>query len=280
MKKLLLVLSTLISIVSLMAFSGGGHETNSTGGAPAGFAGDPAASSATCRSCHSGPTAPTIPGIITSNIPPGGYMPGTTYTITANFVRAGHSKFGFEISPQNTSGVQKGTLANIIGTQLVGAGGKYITHVTGSTSGSGSKTWNFKWTAPAIGLGPVTFYGAFNATNSSNTDLGDSIFKSTMVATEDPTAAIYNLQENILSFTTFPNPAINNINVKLILLEQSSVEMDLFDINGNKVSNLFSETEMNGEVNKSLDISSYPKGIYFIRLNADGNSSLSKIVKM
>lgn len=279
MKKLLLVLSILVSIVSLMAFSGGGHETNSTGGAPAGFAGDPAGGNATCRSCHSGPTAATIAGIITSNIPPGGYTPSATYTITANFVRAGHTKFGFQISPQNTSGVQKGTMANISGTQLVGAGGKYITHVTGSTTGSGSKTWNFLWTAPAAAQGPVTFYGAFNATNNSGSDLGDSIFKSTLVVTENM-ASVNSYEKNNFSLSAYPNPATDVLNLKFVLEERSLVEIDLFDTRGYKLGSLFSGSAMNGEVNKSYDVSSYPKGIYFIRLNVDGNYSLQKVIKI
>lgn len=266
-------------MVSLMAFSGGGHETNSTGGAPAGFAGDPFASSATCRSCHSGPTAATIAGIFTSNIPPAGYTTGSTYTITANFVRPGHIKFGFEATPQNASGTLLGTLAPVNANTQVIAPGRYITHTTAGTAGSGGKIWNFLWTAPAAGLGPVTFYGTFNATNNSGSDLGDSIFKSTLVVTEN-LASVNNYESTDFSLSTFPNPTSDILNVKFVVQERSSVEIDLFDSKGYNPGSLFSAAAMSGEVNQSFDISTYPKGIYFLRLNVEGNYALHKVVKM
>lgn len=280
MKKILFVLSALISIVMAMAFStGGAEDAMNAGGAPAGFCGDPASGGANCRSCHLGPILAPLTGVITSNIPPAGYTPSGTYTITATFVRAGHTKFGCEISPQNPSGTLLGSMTVISsGTQLVGTG-KYITHTSSGVSGSGNKTWNFLWTAPATSQGPVTFYGAFNATNSNLASTGDSIFISTMVATENP-SAVQNFHGNIYSFSTFPNPTAAHLNVTFTLQEPSAVEMELLDINGNKARNLFSEVKMNGDVNQSFNLSSYTKGIYFIRLNVDGNYSLHKIVKM
>jgi hypothetical protein len=281
MKKLLLVLSGLMAIVILMAFSSNGvDDTMSSSGAPAGYSGDPFGGNRTCNisGCHTGAPLGTLTGVISSNIPGTGYIAGSTYTITANFVRKGHTRFGFEISPQNTSGAKLGTLANISGTQLLSTG-RYVTHTSSSISGSGSRTWAFKWTAPATGLGPVTFYGAFNATNANGNTGGDSIFKSTFIVTEN-TTAVNNIEASTLSFSAFPNPTHDNLNVKFTLPEPSSTEMDLIDMNGNKVGNLFPGEEMSGEVSKSFDLSSYQKGIYFLRLNVNGNYTLQKIVKL
>ncbi len=153
-------------------------------GPPAGRTGSPG-DGGNCTSCHGGPAAQTQSGWITSNIPASGYVPLTTYTITATAVRANHSKFGFQISPQNASGTQIGTLGVISAaqTQLVG-GTKYIEHTNGGTSGVGSKTWTFNWTAPASGTGSFTFYGAFNITNSSISSAGDTIYLSTLAVSE------------------------------------------------------------------------------------------------
>lgn len=277
--KSLLVLSVLILIAALMAFSGGDTGVHNTGGSPAGFCGDPASTSATCRSCHSGPNLAPITGVFTSNIPPAGYIPATSYTITANFIRPGHSKFGFEASPQNASGTLLGTMGTVnANTQVIGSG-KYITHTSSGTAGSGGKTWNFLWTAPAPGTGPVTFYGAFNATNSNNMSTGDSIFRTTFVVTEN-ISSVQNFHENIYSFRTFPNPVTDYLTVKFTLQESSSVAIELLDINGNHIRNLFAETEMKGEVNQLFDISSCAKGIYFIRLSTDGIPTLHKVLKI
>jgi len=281
MKKLLLVLSALISIVAMMAFStGGGQETNSTGGAPSACAGDPSSGGATCKGCHTpGPAVATLNGIITSNIPPAGYTPSATYTITANFVRPGHVKFGFEMSPQSSSGALLGIMANINSQTQIILSNKYITHTSSGVSGSGSKTWNFLWTAPTAGQCPVTFYGMFNATNNNGNTSGDSIFKSTLVVTENM-ASVNNYDKNNFFLSTFPNPATDVLNIKFILEERSLVDIDLFDSKGYKLGSLFSGIAMNGEVNKSFDFSSYSKGIYFIRLSVNGNYSLQKAVKI
>ena len=124
-------------------------------GAPAGKTGSPGDGS-NCTECHGG-TATTTPGQITSNIPAGGYVPGTTYQVTATNPLTNAGKMGFEVSPQNTAGAQKGTLVAGSGSQLVG-GTKYVTHTNANTT---TNTWTFSWIAPAAGSGPVTFYGAF-----------------------------------------------------------------------------------------------------------------------
>ena len=283
MKKYILVLSGLILLVTLMAFNNGdgGNETMNNSGAPMAVAGDPSGGNQTCAKsgCHSGATVGTVTGVITSNIPGTGYVPATSYTITANFVRPGHSKFGFEISPQKSTGTLLGTLAVLSAqTKLVGTS-KYITHTSTGTAGTGSKTWSFKWTAPATGQGPVTFYGAFNATNANGSTSGDSIFKSTLVVTE-AVSGINDADTDNFSLVTFPNPTYGNVNVKFTLSESSLVEISLVDLAGKTVNPLFSDSEMNGEVSRSFDISNYPPGIYYLRLNAGEVSSFRKVVKL
>ncbi|OFY17098.1 MAG: hypothetical protein A2X11_01880 [Bacteroidetes bacterium GWE2_42_24] len=132
------------------------YESYYPTGAPAGYTGSPGDGN-NCTSCHGG-TATTSPGWITSDIPGSGYIPGVTYQITATNSLAGNGKkYGFEVSPQNTSGTLLGTLTAGTGTQLVG-NGKYVTH---SLATLVTNSWTFSWTAPVAGTGNVTFYGAF-----------------------------------------------------------------------------------------------------------------------
>lgn len=123
-------------------------------GAPAGYTGSPG-DGHHCVSCHNG-SAVTVTNWITSDIPAAGYTPGTVYNLTVTVTGSGTK--GFEVSPQNPSGLQLGTLAAGSGSKLVG-GTKYVTH--SSSSSAATKIWNFTWTAPAAGTGAVTFYGAF-----------------------------------------------------------------------------------------------------------------------
>lgn len=146
-------LPIILSLAAVLLFSG--YEIMYPGGAPAATTGSPG-DGATCTNCHGG-TATSTPGLITSNIPVGGYIGGNTYQITVSNTLTGTGKYGFEVSPQNAAGVQLGTLVAGTGSKLVTGGTKYITQSNASSTNS---TWTFGWIAPVAGTGPVTFYGA------------------------------------------------------------------------------------------------------------------------
>ena len=175
-------------------------HTSSTG-APAGYTGSPGDGN-NCKACHTSSVSVQNTGVITSNIPGTGYTPGNTYTITAS-VTGNSTKFGFQASPQNASGNLIGTLISTNAqTQLTG-GSKYITHSFSGTTGSGSKSWSFDWRAPAAGTGNVTFYAAFNVSNSNNSSTGDTIKLKSVTITEDLT--------NNKDLTSFKFSALNPV---------------------------------------------------------------------
>jgi hypothetical protein len=163
--KWLLVSLSAISLVfcSFMPYPGGAPS-------PYYYTGSPS-DNHSCASCHGG--ASTVSGWITSNIPAGGYVPGTTYQITATNSVSGSGKYGFEVSPQNSSGTLLGTLAAGSNSKLVGS--KWITQSNASNS---ITSWTFNWTAPVAGTGNVTFYGSFTRSTGSATKL------STLVVSE------------------------------------------------------------------------------------------------
>ncbi len=167
----LLFLTRIIgTVVISLALAAGAFAYPS--GSPAGYSGSPG-DGQNCKNCHGGSTA-TVTGWITSDIPPAGYTAGVTYTITATV--SGSGKKGLEVSPQSVTGTQLGILIAGSNNHLVG-GTKYVTQ---NSSGSTSSTvvYNFTWTAPALGTGTVTFYGAF-CVGKSNTKL------STLVVNEN-----------------------------------------------------------------------------------------------
>ncbi len=188
MKWKITVLVFLLAAVLVIIECGQNVYSNSSG-APVGYAGSPADLNKTCANtgCHTGSAVTPVSGWITSTIPSGGYTPGQTYTITATATFNGKTKFGFQVSPQDALGNKMGTLVNTNSQTQVQSSGKYVTHTTAGNTNPNFKTWNFNWTAPASGSGPLTFYGAFNCTNSSNTSSGDLIFTSTLATTEDST---------------------------------------------------------------------------------------------
>lgn len=177
-KWLQIIFATIIlSTVGLLISTN--NLTGDTSGPNAGKCGAPSDNYTNCTSCHNGSTT-VATGWITSDIPASGYIPGTTYTITATATYAGLVRFGFQICPQNTAGVKLGTLVltSTATTQLVGSS-KYVEHKSAGTTGTtGYHTWSFNWIAPAAGSGPLNFYGSFNCANNNGSESGDHIYNS------------------------------------------------------------------------------------------------------
>lgn len=190
MKYKLLLALTLVSIGTiLLDFKKEAH--GNTAGAVAGVTGSPSDGN-TCAAtgCHTGSPVTAMAGWITSNIPGTGYIPGSSYTITATATQASLVKYGFQVSPQNAAGNLVGMMMAGAGTQVIG-GGKYITHTSAGTVGTtGSHTWTFTWIAPMAGTGSFTFYGAFNCSNNNSMSSGDLIYTSTLAVTEAAPAAL------------------------------------------------------------------------------------------
>lgn len=246
-------------------------------GAPVLCAGDPLSSGATCRqsSCHlPGPQPTAASGWITSNIPSSGYTPGTKYTITAAATRAGHSKFGFEVSPQNTSGTVLGTLATLdANTKIVN--NQYVTHTqTGTTGSDGSHTWTFSWTAPLGGnSGSVTFYGAFNITNNDNTSSGDTIYTSSITVPQDPATGITDISVITNNISVFPNPVQDKVT---ITNSQNSepMQITITDIGGASVKEI-----ENVNNNQSVYVGDLNNGCYVLNIKTKSGIVSKRIIK-
>ena len=162
-------------------------------GAPQGSAGDPYGGKQTCRACHYGFAPIYEPGLIQTNVPNSGYIPGTTYTITATIIGTSSTVFGFEVTSEDTIGNFLGTLfsfdntTSLIPTTSVD-NNKYITHTYASNfSSSHYETWTFGWIAPPKESGSVTFYGAFNVANGDGYQSYDTIYTSKTTLYENTT---------------------------------------------------------------------------------------------
>ena len=281
-----LIAFAVISILFLTKTSIYNSAFSNAGGAPVARCGAPFDGGATCAisGCHTGGPLPAVnPGAtITSNIPSSGYTPGTIYTITATITRAGHTKFGFEVSPQDSLGVLLGTMTESPGqTRFAGTtpNPKYMTHTLSSnTSGSGTKSWSFNWTAPAAGTGMVTFYGAFNAANNNLSSSGDTIFLATLAISENTSVGVED-NSNHFNLKVFPIPAKDKINLSFSLKEKKQLEIKLFDVSGKIYKTMLSEIRSQGDYHDSFNLSDlFSKGIYFLKIETDEMSYVKKII--
>ncbi|MES2560321.1 MAG: choice-of-anchor V domain-containing protein [Bacteroidota bacterium] len=169
------------------------YSFTSGSGAPSGNTNAPG--DGNCTSCHGGSVI--ISGTnwnnmsITHNIPAGGYVPGSSYTINVTHTISGINKWGFQFTAVNGSFAKVGTLMAGTGSQTLVGG--WITHNASGTGGTGTKTWTFTWVAPASGAGIISFYAIVNAANGDNNTTGDQIYSKSVSVQEFsnmPTAVI------------------------------------------------------------------------------------------
>lgn len=69
----------------------------------------------------------------------------------------------------------------------------------------------------------------------------------------------------------YPNPFNDQTTIRFSLTEQSSVKLEIFDTLGRKVATLIDGTRPRGIYQERFDGSNYASGVYFFRLNVDGD---------
>jgi Secretion system C-terminal sorting domain len=277
MKKIFLLIPLVGLVVFAVTIKNNTAYSHETGGDP-GNAGVPTINAgATCGSgsgttvgCHdNGSTVATIAGLITSNIPASGYVPGTTYTITVSATAPSGfaaSVIGFSVTPRNSVGVFKGTLVitNAVATKLNGTS-QYATHkIAGIAAVGNAKTYTFNWIAPVSGSGNITFYGVALFGNGDSDPGLDVAAKSTLVVNEDLVAGV-NSTANELN-----NVAVKYFNKQIvlnyILTSNTDIKINVVDMNGKQVLRSVDLENQTGSNEYTIDALGLSKGVYVVNV--------------
>jgi len=158
----------------------------------AGFTGSPGEDD--CTNCHNSFAVNTGGGTISLQAPGmtgNEYVPGQTYSLSVTVSRSANNLFGFGFEALNSLLDNSGNLiiTDVASTQIKtrvvnGITKRNVVHTLNGGSSAGSKTFNFDWTAPVSGSGPVTFYFAGVAANGNGEDDNDYVYKSSLTVTE------------------------------------------------------------------------------------------------
>src|ERR1044072_8118675 len=181
-------------------------------GPPAGYTGAPGEEPEACAECHVPSDAGTGHISITA---PQTYVPGQTYPITVTHTNADPTRlrWGFELTVLDTASDEKaGELQNLDGlTQVLNNTGpdsarQYIEDTAAGTfiGQQNGASWTFNWTAPAVDVGPVTFYAAGNQANNDGNTSGDNIYKTFIVSAPASTTPDFALSVSPASRTVVP----------------------------------------------------------------------------
>jgi hypothetical protein len=127
----------------------------------------------TCTSCHGGAAGGSVN--LTSDIPASGFVSGMTYNLVLTVSQVGFPLFGMGIESLSSANTQAGTLIAGTGTQVQTKSARQnLIHTFNGGLSANSKAFSFKWTAPAVAAGNVTFYYAGLAANANGVeDSGD-----------------------------------------------------------------------------------------------------------
>lgn len=246
--------------------------------APPGYCGAPGDGNSNCSSCHVGPPATLISNAIVTDIPASGYIPGATYNVSAKIVGLGHTRFGFQVSPQDVAGNQIGSM-NDLGPETSFTGfGKYITHSSTGTVGTDSVTWFFEWVAPPAGTGSFTFYGAFNVTDNSGGNSGDTIYVTSVSYNEDISTSSTNSQNLFSDLKIYSNANRDQISVSFQMLESAQVVISLYDMQGKFLGDLCNDFKANKQFKENLNLPALQSsGIFLLQIRAGNRTHTQKI---
>lgn len=87
------------------------------------------------------------------------------------------------------------------------------------------------------------------------------------------------LLENNVSI--FPNPVVDQLNVRLNFPEASNLEVKLYDVQGKLVNTLLPKTSVSGAFSQAFPISNELKpGVYFVRMTLGDNSTYRKVIHL
>jgi hypothetical protein len=292
--KLVRTLSILVLIAGVVSFVSDNATHKSAGGPPynTNAPGEKTCSGAegSSNSCHSG-GIPDNSGIGTPNILFSGgsvYVPGQTYTITPTISHATRNRFGFQIvSLKDADSLFTGSIVLLDSTRTQSQQPTYgsyqdrifVMHqLPGTYPGTPNLgQWSYKWTAPLVSVGNISFYACFLAANNNNTnDSGDETYWKKI--TISPSAVSVHEWTNAPHLKVFPNPATKYFYLTCYLYESEPLVCELLDAQGRLVRTLITETLRNGLYQRKVMLDEIEPGFYFVKSKIGHKENVQKIL--
>lgn len=248
---------------------------------------------ATCSgpTCHAPNTSSTSVIITLTDTdgftPIASYTPGKVYAlrISGSNNSAMLPRFGLQVSSVRSNNIQgqagKLSLGGNTDVSLKTLDGLQIIEHNHIIPGSGSGTsWSYAtycfWTAPPAGTGQVKFFTTLNAINANGYASGDYTNNATLTV-EDGAASVQT-NEQLRSVNVYPNPVSDNVTLNGTGLNNGTYIFKVYNIAGIEIhSNITLVT--NGNMNASINTSSWINGVYMLHIINDGQQRIVPIVK-
>jgi hypothetical protein len=282
-KVLLSTLGLGICLIALSSYQNG--PAHGGAGNRSGSNGSPSCAASNCHGPESSSLALTLTltdDATSMAVTNGKYIPGHTYTVSLLGVYSGtatYTHLGFQASVVNATNATSGTLGTAVpNTATFNTTGNInvIEHTTPLAKTGSQFLTSFKWTAPVAGNGDARIYARMLA-NNDNGDATDDTPNSIMSTFNETlaTTAIHDVsKEN--QFSVYPNPAQDNINIKLNQLTAGKYNVNVTTIDGKSI--MHSKADLSGGT-MNLNISSLSKGVYLLNVQNETGNQTVRFVK-
>lgn len=279
MRKLTSPFTTIPLVMALCLIAA--QAVSYSSGPPPGRSGAPGELNCSNGSCHnsfaanSGNASP----LISSTVPPSGYEPGETYSVTVSIAEQGITRFGFQALPFNPEG-ESGTvtITNSDRTKtLTNAGRTYVEHTSSGIDATDSTAWSFDWQAPGPGNGPVTVYASLMASNANGNRQGDYVYTSTLELQPTATASLADLPIVAGGFVG-PNPVSSQLRLELDLLGATPLTWRVYSLQGQQVLQGQANARP-GRFQSQWSTDHWVPGIYVFELTTNHGRWRQKLVK-
>ncbi len=209
------------------------------------------------------------------------YQLGKKYIVKIELTYRTLIACGFESTIENSSNAHVGTMAAYTKCQVVNDPYNYsviyATHINSSRVSTHYGMWQYYWTAPTTGNADVIVYAAGNSANGNGNQTGDTIFNTTK-AFPFHTSGIDNNIPVLSNISIYPSPAKDNFTISCSLTKQENTTIDLYNLKGQQVKSIQFGIMSQGENKINADIKGLPAGLYFVRINEGGESTVQKIL--
>jgi len=251
MKSLICVSIILFSSMLLFPYPGGISgftlKTNSSG----------------CTSCH-GSLSAVVQVVISG---PTSLNPGQTGNYTVVITGGNGTGTGVDIAASNGTLLNSDTKLQVMNSEL--------THLAKGSYTSGSMTYSFKYTAPAV-IGTQTLYATGVSKKNQWNFAGNFSVQVVNPTSVEPEIAAkdFILEQN------YPNPFNPVTKISFYIANDSYVTLEVFNNLGEKVTDLINSNLSVGYHSVDFNAINLASGIYFYKLASENFSSLKKMVLM
>ena len=228
-----------------------------------------------CSSCHSiSSTEKSNNFKIISDIPSSGYIPNQVYNFSI-LINSKQPRAGFDIRIENAAGLVAGEVANIDDLSRTEQGELIHTYETFLNEGVGK--YDFTWKAPAEG-GVANVYAAVATLLNNGTSGMDTLNLFNFLLDQDITTSITENYLNKSATDLFAFEENGNVVVRYHISIPSEVNITLVNSKGIVSKTVFNGIAISGTQSESFNSNELAKGIYLIKMIANGNVKTTKMM--